>query len=79
MTHYLTLFVTSALGALVGFLLGWMRGRRDLATDLDDELGEIATRIEAIPTHCAECGAGFKARCPNGHPSPRPRKAGGGA
>jgi|GEM_PF-3010753 len=64
--HYFTLLLTSALGAMVGFLGGWWRGRRDFAVDLDDDLGAALDKLRAIPTHCGACGSAFEAACPKG-------------
>lgn len=60
-----TLILGCVLSGAAGFLAGWWRGRSDLATDVDDECGEILGRLQKIPTTCA-CGERFVARCPRG-------------
>lgn len=62
--------IFGAICGLAGFMAGWLKGRRDFSTDLDDTLGDCLDKLEAIPTHCKECGEGFKAMCPKGHATP---------
>lgn len=66
----------SFFSCMLGFLLGFWRGRKDLRADLDPIVDEMQSMLEAIPTTCAECNAPLKARCSAGC-APRPPIGGG--
>lgn len=51
---------------MLGFLLGFLKGRRDLRVDLDPLVEELHNAVRDIPTACPRCDAPLKAACSRG-------------